>query len=295
MNNILAFPDDGRPGVNTDGSIDVLLFEPKPLAYAVQGIFLRKEANVLFGAGGTDKSTLMADLAVSVVYGLPWLGRKALQGPVLYLDWESSGERYRPTYLIIDSMGFAMGGDTQKEALVLQVFESLSGPVEEHDVCLIFVDHTPHGDKEKEYGSEYKRNAVRAQWLIKESESRPYEVTADGERIFLELVNKKLSFHRGDDSLHVKIEFHDTFDQEEPDGLGLPDGPIHVCTYDPMDIPCVPGAGVNKELLILNALPAKATEIAERTDIPLSYVKDILSRLRKAGKVDTRKGVWYRR
>jgi RecA-family ATPase len=325
------------PGVNADGTVDVMLYEPLPLSWAVQGVFVLKEANVIFGTGAGCKSTLMADLAVCAVYGLPWLGRELIQGRVLYLDWESSGDTvawrvkrilrakgleavagqfmykrmrapivreleaireliasFQPTYLIVDSMGFAIGGDTQKETLVLEVFERLSGPIEEHGICLIFVDHTPHADKEKEFGSEYKRNAVRAQWLVREDPSRKSEKTDDGELAYLELVSKKLSFRRGDDSINVRILFHDTFSGRASSPLELADGPIQVSTYSPFDIPCAPGATASKELIVLNALPGTAREVSERTGIALSYVKDILSKLRKKRDAATNKGVWIR-
>jgi hypothetical protein len=333
---VLVMTKPMNEGVHEDGSIDVALYNPKPVEYAVDKTFVLKEANVLFGSGGTDKSTLMAHLCVCAVTGHRWLGRATRRGRVLYLDWESSGDtvtwrvrriargqdvtlplgqfiykrirrpilaaldeivtlikRYRPTYVVIDSMGFSMGGDTQKEALVLQVFEALSGPVEENEVCLIFVDHTPHSNTEKEYGSEYKRNAVRAQWLIKEA--RAYEVTPDGERVFLELINKKLSFRRRDDSIFVQIDFHDTYDVPMPDNLQMPDGPIVVDEYDPMMLPHSPGATELRETEVLRAVydePGTYKQIAERTGIKEAYVQDILTTLKKRGTVTNSGGVW---
>ena len=318
-------------GLNEDGSIDVTIYEPKQPSFAVEGMFLLKEANVVYGTGSAAKSTLIADMCVNAVLGLPWLGRKTVQGGVLYLDWESSADtvtwrirriaktkgqqmprgrfiykrmrhpildimekdksavrdievlvgRYQPRYLIIDSLGFAMGGDTQKESLVLQVFEVLSKIVEGNDVCLIFIDHTPHADKEKEYGSEYKRNAVRSQWLLKEA--KDFERTSDGEveTVYVALENKKNNFRVYNASIHIRVEFHDTYENVEDDGLNLPDGPIIIGMYDP--IPTDVAFGANKEYQLLDAMPGKARELVGRTGIDAGYAKKLLRSLKSRG------------
>jgi hypothetical protein len=43
---------------------------------------------MLFGGSGTFKSFIALDLALHTVHGLPWLGRKTVQGPVIYIAAE---------------------------------------------------------------------------------------------------------------------------------------------------------------------------------------------------------------
>ena len=46
---------------------------------------------LLFGASGTFKSFVAVDLACHVAHGMPWLGRRTVQGPVVYLAAEGGG------------------------------------------------------------------------------------------------------------------------------------------------------------------------------------------------------------
>lgn len=49
---------------------------------------------MLYGDGGSLKTFLALDLAVSVAMGIPWLGLRTMPGVVLYLDWEEADDRY---------------------------------------------------------------------------------------------------------------------------------------------------------------------------------------------------------
>lgn len=56
--------------------------------WLVKHILPADSIGMLFGASGTFKSFLALDAALHVVHGLPWLGRRTTQGPVLYLAAE---------------------------------------------------------------------------------------------------------------------------------------------------------------------------------------------------------------
>jgi AAA domain/DnaB-like helicase N terminal domain len=43
---------------------------------------------MVFGASGTFKSFVVLDLALHIVHGLPWMGRRTAQGPVIYIAGE---------------------------------------------------------------------------------------------------------------------------------------------------------------------------------------------------------------
>lgn len=74
-----------------------------PLEYVVAGLFLLGSLSVVYGAPGCFKSLLLADLAVCVAAGLPWLPplpgkddvipRATRSGPVLWLDFDNGRRR----------------------------------------------------------------------------------------------------------------------------------------------------------------------------------------------------------
>ena len=83
-----------------------------PLEYVVDGIFLRSSLNVVFGAPGTLKSMLIADVCACVASGTPWLsglldtGRnvKTTQCNVLWIDFDNGKRR---THERLDAIGKA--------------------------------------------------------------------------------------------------------------------------------------------------------------------------------------------
>lgn len=56
--------------------------------WVVKHVMPADSIGMLFGASGTFKSFLALDAALHVVHGLPWMGRRTTQGPVLYLAAE---------------------------------------------------------------------------------------------------------------------------------------------------------------------------------------------------------------
>lgn len=65
------------------------------LTWTVKGIMPAESLGVIFGGSGTFKSFIALDMALHVAHGLPWLGRKTVQGPVLYLAAEGGAGLWR--------------------------------------------------------------------------------------------------------------------------------------------------------------------------------------------------------
>ncbi len=91
-------------------------YQPRPpREYVVDGLFARSSVSIMYGAPGTLKSLLLADLAVCVAAGLPWLpppsghagtGRTTRQAPVLWGDFDNGLDR---THERFEALGRARG------------------------------------------------------------------------------------------------------------------------------------------------------------------------------------------
>lgn len=66
---------------------------PPILEWFVEGLFARPSLNLIVGDPGAKKTSLAIDLAVCVSLGLPWLDRKTIQCPALYIDEETGYPR----------------------------------------------------------------------------------------------------------------------------------------------------------------------------------------------------------
>lgn len=58
------------------------------ISWLVKGAVPADSVGVIFGGSGTFKSFIALDMALHVAHGLPWLGRRTQDGPVLYLAAE---------------------------------------------------------------------------------------------------------------------------------------------------------------------------------------------------------------
>jgi hypothetical protein len=74
--------------------------ERPPIAYIADGLFAIPSLNIMYGAPGTLKSMVLAELCVCVAGGIPWLtapdgsgGRAVLQAPVLWIDIDNGQRR----------------------------------------------------------------------------------------------------------------------------------------------------------------------------------------------------------
>jgi hypothetical protein len=65
-----------------------LIEEASSMTWLCDGIFPEQSLGMLYGASGTFKSFLALDAALHIVHGLPWLGRRTEQGPVLWIAAE---------------------------------------------------------------------------------------------------------------------------------------------------------------------------------------------------------------
>lgn len=65
-----------------------LIEEASSMTWLCDGIFPEQSLGMLYGASGTFKSFLALDAALHIVHGLPWMGRRTEQGPVLWIAAE---------------------------------------------------------------------------------------------------------------------------------------------------------------------------------------------------------------
>ena len=182
------------------GSPLVLLeprLRPAADAWAVAGMIPLNVPTLLFGDGGAGKSYLAGAIARALTLGEPFLGMACRPMTVAYLDWEWDEEEhadrlyrlggdaafmYRQCsqtlaaevrnlgrlldrngadFIIVDSLGYACGGDITQAEPVLACFSALR----QLGRTSLIVHHVPKGKKEP-YGSTYVRNSVRSAWYM---------------------------------------------------------------------------------------------------------------------------------
>lgn len=80
---------------------------PKDRKYLVEGLVPEGYPMVVYGEGGSVKSTLALSLSISVAQGeREWMGRAVRQTPVLYVDFELEGEEQtRRAYKLARGVG----------------------------------------------------------------------------------------------------------------------------------------------------------------------------------------------
>lgn len=69
-------------------SLDQLREQSQNTKWLVKHVLPTESVGLLFGASGTFKSFIAIDMALHIAHGLPWLGRKTRQGPVLIVAAE---------------------------------------------------------------------------------------------------------------------------------------------------------------------------------------------------------------
>lgn len=65
----------------------------EPLQYIVSDLFNLPSLSVVYGAPGTMKSLLMADMMTCVVAGIPWLSHEVIQAPAIWIDLDNGLRR----------------------------------------------------------------------------------------------------------------------------------------------------------------------------------------------------------
>lgn len=56
--------------------------------WVVKGVIPAESLGMLYGASGTFKSFIALDAALHIAHGMPWMGRRTSQGPVIYIAAE---------------------------------------------------------------------------------------------------------------------------------------------------------------------------------------------------------------
>lgn len=117
--------------LDSDGDADEL----------VEGIIVRRSFVALFGDSNTGKTFLAIDLACSVARGIPWLGRRAEKGLVVYLAAESPasvrtrlrayqhhhGVRLHDLAVVISPVNFFAGPDASAVIELIRTLENEHG------------------------------------------------------------------------------------------------------------------------------------------------------------------------
>ena len=79
------------------------LKEPDPIKWVVPGFIPREMCSMIFGKGGTGKSTLGIYLAMCAANGLDFLGMKTEKLNALYVDFELSENEFRRKCMYISN------------------------------------------------------------------------------------------------------------------------------------------------------------------------------------------------
>ncbi len=76
-------------------SLEQLRQRHDTVTWTVKGVIPSESLGLIFGGSGTFKSFIALDMALHVAHGLPWLGRRTVEGPVLYLAAEGGAGLWR--------------------------------------------------------------------------------------------------------------------------------------------------------------------------------------------------------
>lgn len=175
--------------------------------FLLEPFVLRDLPSVIFGDGGSGKSYFALALAASLQSGRPFLGIAPKETcRVAYLDWELNPQEHRARaqmlagtdrlgllyvpcgrrrlrdqvqklqkifdehsidFAIIDSVGFACGGDLNDAQVALDYFESLK----QLQVGTLSIGHVNKaGDTGKVFGSSYFHFGFRLAWYVERAE-----------------------------------------------------------------------------------------------------------------------------
>lgn len=131
--------------------------EREPVQYIAAGLFELPSLNIVFGAPGSLKSFILADLAVCVAGGQSWLpglnnnlpGRQTIQNPVIWLDYDNGKRkthdrfealaraRKLPENTPLFYRSITPGLDASKRELI----GDLSRDIQNHGVKLVVIDN----------------------------------------------------------------------------------------------------------------------------------------------------------
>jgi hypothetical protein len=294
------------------------LAEPEERRYQVAGLVPASYPTMIFGDGGSAKSLLAMSLGTAIATGAAWLGHKVMKASVLYLDFEldeseqsrrarqvarGAGleeppadfyylsalgypvrDAFRAAYaecrargigmLILDSLGPALEGDAEASRDVIGFYSRVMEPFRALGTGVFMVDHQAKlqaGERyqsKRAFGSVFKTNLARS---VVQVEARDRE---EG-RLAATLRQTKHNFGYRADPFGVVVEFSDEAITVSPEKL------------DPADL-AEEGTlnSTDRVRLALEEGPAYPTQIAEATSLAVKTVKNVLTKMRKAGEVE---------
>lgn len=278
-------------------------------AYYINPLMPTGVPTLLYGDGASGKSYLANAIGRAASLGQPFAGMAVRQATVAYLDWEWDAEEhadrlyrlggdvtyfYRQCsvplaqqtrtmgrlldkhsidFLIVDSLGYACGGDIRDPDVVLAFFSALRVL---NRTCLV-IHHVPKDSKEP-YGSVYIRNSVRSAWyMLRSTLPEPGSFSA---------ALRHSKSNRGQLEPPIGLQF--VFDEEVTTITRTDAGEAVALLESP--------AATKKKEGILAYLetdaPATLREIAEALREPTERVSVHLSQLKKQDRIQNSDGRW---
>lgn len=194
----IAHISEGRPAVYLDQ------VPWGPLQPRLAPLLYKRQPTILFGDGGSAKTTLALRMAAAIASGGIFLGQQAEKSPVLYLDWEADDETMARR---LDSIKRGFGCEDQIDVVYKRLYGLLTEQIDMvADLCaqynvkvvmfdsmgkatanapdgaaaalsffdcaeslerdILIIDHVDkaHATPGKPYGSIFKWNSARAVW-----------------------------------------------------------------------------------------------------------------------------------
>jgi hypothetical protein len=293
---------------------------PGPRRYLLNDLILAAYVTLLYGDGGVAKSLLALALAVAIAGDFEeWLGREVESCPVLYVDFElDSEEQARRVYqlcrgqglgtppddllymsalghpagdaftaaleaciehsiglMVVDSLGPALQGDAEAARDVIGFFQKSIEPFRAEGIAILIIDHQSRLQAGQSYqskgafGSVFKTNLARS--VIQAQATERGEGT-----LTVRLRQKKHNFGPLAKPFGVTLSFTEqavSLEAIELDASEL----AEETTLNSTD----------RVKLALENGPAYPWEIAERTELAIKTVKNVLTGLRKQGVVES--------
>jgi DNA-binding transcriptional ArsR family regulator len=312
--------DEALPKLNLVRFVD----RPAPTArdFIVPDLIPRHHPTTLYGWGGTAKSLIALLLSMSVAGGREkFFGREiAVHGPVMYIDFEldadeqhrrvmqlaagmnmevpedllyvstlgvrtheavefalSACEEHEAVMVVLDSLGPAMVGDMAAAKDVIEFHNRYIAPFKTVGATPLLIDHQARQQAGEGYqskgafGSAYKEHLSRSLIQVEAGDRSAEQGTLN-----VRLRHKKTNFGALTDPFDVSLSFSDEM--------------IVASTRDLTPADRAQEATLNAEDRVVAALedgPAYPDEIAETTGLARGTVKNKITALKKAGRVET--------
>jgi hypothetical protein len=294
---------------------------PPPREFIVPDLIPRHHPTTLYGWGGTAKSLIALLLSMSVAGGQDkFFGRDiAVHGPVMYIDFEldadeqhrrvmqlatgmkmeipedflyvstlgvrtheaiefalSLVEEHKAVLVVLDSLGPAMVGDMAAAKDVIEFHNCYIAPFKAVGTTPLLVDHQARQQAGEGYqskgafGSAYKEHLSRSLIQVEAGDRSAEQGTLN-----VRLRHKKTNFGALADPFDVSLSFSDEM--------------IVASTRDLTPADLAQEATLNAEDRVVAALedgPAYPDEITEATGLVRGTVKNKITALKKAGRVE---------